>query len=80
VDRDATDGVAGEVLGDVPALGDVPDDGERRPTDAGPVVVGGGVGDGLIDEAGHERSLGRSTDSSPATVKRSGTRPRSTRR
>jgi hypothetical protein len=60
--------IAAQVLGDVPALSDVPDDSPRRPAVAGAVVLRGGVGDGLDAEAGHGFSRGRSTERSPATV------------
>lgn len=73
VDRHAPERVPGEVLGDALPLRHVPHHGERRPPAAGAVVLGGGVGDPLPPVAAHGRSLGRSTDSRPATVSSSGT-------
>ena len=67
----AAERIAAEVLRHVAPLRDVPDDSQGRPAVAGAVVIGGGVGDGLVDEA-HGRTRGRSTDSRPAAVSSSG--------
>ena len=75
VDGHAPSRVAAQVLGDVPALGHVPGDRQRRPPAARAVVMGSWVGDGLAGVARHGPfTRGRSTESRPAAVSRSGTR------